>query len=154
MFLLFAFIGLLLVNCANDDEQFVFANAIELSLTDSSGNDLLNPETPNSIDITKIKLFYLVKGQLQEINDPTKDYPRNYFVYHHENNYRIRIFLNPSEDTELLETVIKWSDTDADTIIAAFKRTTSTVVIQKIWINEKPFWTYNDKSELYFHLVK
>lgn len=151
----FVVVAVVLAGCAgNNVKKVVIDNTIEFRLVDSLGNDLLNPENPNSIDKTKIKLFYLINNELQEVFDPTKNYTRNFFIYQHEDGYRIRVFLNSSEKEELPETYIQWTESDTDTIKAKFRRTTSLVAVQKIWLNEKEIGFFNNKSKFYFNLIK
>jgi len=144
--------------CQKEDHEesnsVVVDNAIELALVDPEGNDLLDLQNENAIEQSKINVFYLINGSLQEVYDTSKDYPRNFLVYKHENQYRIRVFLNSEENEATPETYIQWSESDTDTIKAEFRRSPSSLTIDKIWLNEEGLWPSEDKKELYFTLTK
>ena len=153
--LLFSFIVLLAECTKNADPQVVVYNMVEFKVVDSNGNDLLDPENVDQIDESQIKVFYKVDGQWQEVFDANMDYPRNFFIYQGEYSYRMRVFLNDTESGVLPETLIQWSDSDADTIQAEFNRTSSSIVLQKIWLNGDPIVSLSsDSSDLYYTLIK
>ena len=145
-----------LFGCSSDDsqEQFNFDVGFEFSVTDNEGNDLLNPENPNSFNESDIKLFYLINGETVEFYDDNLDYPRNFLIYQNSDSYRIRVFLNYSETEELPETYIQWSKTDSDTIKSEINRSDTYVKIQKVLLNDNIIWNSSDNSEPYYQIVK
>jgi len=145
-----------LFGCSSNDnqEQFNFDVGFEFSVTDNEGNDLLNPDNPNSFNESDIKLFYLINEETVEVYDNNLDYPRNFLIYQNSDSYRIRIFLNYSETEELPETYIQWSETDSDTIKSEINRSNTYVKIQKVWLNDNIIWNSSDNSEPYYQIVK
>lgn len=150
---LFAFIG-----CDTDEgeEQVDIAVAINFSIRDSEGNDLLNPNNPNSFDESEVKLFYLIDGNLTEVYDGNKHSPRNFTMneYPPASEYRMTIFVNHSKTEEYPITYIKWNETDTDTIKTEIYRTGSLTEIRKAWFNGELVWESSYNSEPYFELIK
>lgn len=156
LILIMAFTMFLGCDSEGGEEQFVYDVAFEFDIKDSEGNDMLNPENPNSFDESAIKLFYLIEGNVTEVYDGNMDYPRNFRIYEYPpaSAYRIVIFLNHSETEEFPITYIKWNETDTDTISSEIYRTSSLVKIQKVWLNDEPIWNSSSNSEPYFELIK
>src|SRR5690606_16006177 len=148
----------LLSSCSSDDikEQFNLDVGFEFSIKDSEGNDLLNPQNPNSFNEPDIKLFYLVNGEVNEVYDGNMDYPRNFVIHEYPptSEYRIGVFLNHAETEELPITYIKWNETDTDTLKCEIYRTNSLTKITKLWLNDVQIWTSSDNTEPYFELIK
>ncbi|NLP59421.1 hypothetical protein [Lutibacter sp. B1] len=136
-------------------EQFNYQASIEFSILNSQNEDLLNPENSNHLDETKIKLFYVINGIKQEVNNPNYDYPRGFRIYKHENEYRIGVTLNSNELTEKPITYIQWNDNDIDTIEVVFNRTQNSVLQNMIWLNGTQVWERgNNTIDPYFVLIK
>ncbi|TRZ41639.1 hypothetical protein [Robertkochia solimangrovi] len=154
-FALFVFLQLIL-SCSADNEQenFVVNTMVEFKLSDDQGNDLLNPKNPNAYEESQIRLFYSSNDALVEVYDPLMDHPRNFLIYPHENEYRIRIFLNNDSNEERPVTVIQWSATNQDVLKAEIRRTSNAELIQTIWLNETLIWDTSHHTEPYFELVK
>lgn len=129
--------------------------SIELSILNSQNEDLLNSENPNHLDVKKIKLFNVINGKKQEVYDPDMDSPRNFFIFKHENEYRIRLFLNHTETSEKPITYIEWNDSDTDTIEVTYNRTKTSLLQNKIWLNGIQIWESGDNTIVpYFVLRK
>jgi hypothetical protein len=64
----------------NENDMFNLDRAIEISIKDSHGNDLLNPNNENSFQNNDIKLFYVIDNKSVEVYNPNNDYPRNFFI--------------------------------------------------------------------------
>jgi hypothetical protein len=141
-------------NSDNGQEQFSFDVGFELSVKDMDGNDLLNPENANSFKASEIKIFYLINGVMEEVYKADKDYPRNFFIYKHENEHRIRVFLNHSETEETPETYIKWNETDTDVLGAKVNQTPFNVKIDNIWLNGNLIWSASENAEPYYAMIK
>jgi len=128
---------LFLFSCDSDKiEGFVYDVDINLYITNSNGDDLLDQSILNSYDQSKIKILYLVKGELIEKPNGT-DSSRNFFIYKQDNHNIIRIFLNNSNEEQYLETYIQWSENNTDTIKIEYNRTSNSVTKKTIWLNDK-----------------
>lgn len=143
---------------SNDMEAQYSSNievGIEFSILNSQNEDLLNPENPNHLDVTKIKLFYLINGEKQEVYNPNLDSPRNFRIFKDENEYRIAVFLNHTETSEKPITYIQWNDSDIDTLEVDINRTQNSILQNEIWLNGIHIWERGDDTiEPYFVLRK
>lgn len=124
-------------SCTSDEvkNQDNIDVSLELSITNSNGDDLLDPKNTNSFDHSKIKLFYLVDGKQVEVFDGTKQSPRNFYIDQKEGHYLLTVFLNHSETEQYPETYIQWNENNIDIIKAEFRKTKNTVLKKTIWFN-------------------
>lgn len=93
-------------------------------VVDEDGNDLLDPNTPNFINIKNISSYYLVNGELKEPLDVLK-LPLGYsnidtlgIIQDDNRKYHLMsILFNPIPNRDnIATTYIKWSENDTDTI--------------------------------------
>lgn len=126
----------------------------EFSVFNSQNEDLLDTATTNHYDKSEIKLFYEIDGTLKEVYDPTMDYPRNFIIYKHENEYRIRVFLNYTATSDRPITYIQWNKYDNDTIKAFYERNNNSVLKRKIWLNGIEIWNWTTNGNEYYKILK
>lgn len=154
----FFFTLFMLLSCDNsnpEESSDIIDTGIEFSIFNSQNGDLLDPKNPNSLDVSNIKIFYVVNGEKQEVYNPNFTYPRNFRIFKHENEYRIGVSLNDTETTEKTITYIQWSSTDTDTIEATFDRTGGSILKNKLWLNGDQVWERGDNTtDAYFALTK
>ncbi|MBB6680266.1 hypothetical protein H4O20_02300 [Aequorivita sp. 609] len=148
-----------LTACSKDNETekvaVFFDTAVEISLKDHSGIDMLNPNNQNAYRADEIKIYYLVNGEKQEIFDPNMDYPRNFLIYQNENEYRIRIFQNSVETEELPITYVEWNENETDTLQAEYDRTYNNQPrVQKVWFNGELKWDGQNGEKGFFTIIK
>ena len=147
----------LLLGCSknsDDENQFSLGAVIELGIRNSAGVDLLNPNNQESFNESDIKLFYLINGNVEEVNNPTADLPRNFQIFEQNGSYRIGISLNYSESEELPITYVQWNETDTDTLKCKIRRTSSLVTAEKVWLNDELIWDESSNNEPYFEIIK
>ena len=145
-----------LMNCTSDDtqERFNYDVRFDFSIKDGEGNDLLDPESPNSFDGSKIKLFYLISGELEEVYDGSLDNPRNFLIFQQGGDYNIRVFVNHSETEEIPKTYVRWNETDTDTISCEIYRTNTLVKVEKVWLNDELIWLASENITPYYEIIK
>ena len=137
------------------EEQYNLDTSIEFSVYNSQNEDLLDTGNTNHLDVTNIKLFYLINGEKKEVNNPNYDNPRGFRIFKHENEYRIAVSLNNTETSEKPITYIQWNDNDIDTIEVAIKRTQKSILQDEIWLNGIHVWERgNNTIDPYFMLRK
>ncbi len=145
------------VACDKSEDQVIYSSSFptgaEFSIFNSQNEDLLNPNNPNHLDVSSIKIYYLVNGEKQEVFNPNYDNPRNYRIYKNNNDYRIGIALNNLETEEKSTTYIEWNDKDIDTIEVSYIKTLIGTQ-DKIWLNGKQIWDHESNTEPYFKLIK
>lgn len=146
------------ISCEKSDDvtdQYNLDVGIEFSIQNSNNEDLLDPQTPEHINTNQIKLFYLLEGKKQEVYDSNMDNPRNFLIYKHENEYRIGITPNFSEESSKPVTYIQWNDADIDTIEVSYERTPRAVIQKEIWLNGDLIWERsNNQNDPFFVLTK
>ena len=150
-------ISLMIIGCSKEKENedaFNLDVGVEFSIVNLDGEDILNPNHPNSLKESDIKLFYLIDGVKEEVYNGNYDYPRNFMLYEHQNEFRIRIFQNYSDKEDKPITYIQWNDVDTDTLETTYERTSNAVIQRKIWLNGNLLWEPNSGIEPFFVLTK
>jgi hypothetical protein len=147
--------------CDNTDEKGILGlthdTSVEFSVFNDQNEDLLNPENPNHIDISKIRIFYIIDGVSHEFNNlnVNGDGSGVLRIVKHENEYRIRILLNNYDKSEKTVIYIQWNDKDRDMIEASFKTAYNLYKPGKIWLNEKLVWEFTfGIDQAYFKIIK
>lgn len=133
---------------------FIVSIEFDFSVSNSQDVDLLDPATPNHIEEDDIRLFYEIDGKILGVYNPYMDNPRNFMIYEHENEYRIKVVLNDSDATEETITHIQWNEDDTDVIKATFTRTENTVRVSGVWLNDTQIYDSNDGEIKYYKLIK
>jgi len=152
-YLFFFLSALFFASCTDDNEQVIVDTDINISVKDEDGNDLLNPDNSNSLNQNEFKIFYEINGEQIEFYDENLDYPKGFFVYQHENEFRIRIFPSTDKNALYLITYIEWSKMDTDTIRCEIERKESSTICKKVWFNEELVWQAYD-TERFFEIIK
>lgn len=124
---------------SNDDNKdfYMYVNiSTYFSVFNVQGDDLLDPENPNHIDTSKIKIFYVINGVKKELTDN----PKKYELYTKEqkniNAYSIEVIMNDSEKIKKSITYVQWNEKDTDTIEATYVRDKKNVIYPKeVWLN-------------------
>jgi hypothetical protein len=143
-----------LLSCNKDDnEQVIIDTAINISVKDTEGNDLLNANSLNSLNQNSFKVIYEINGEQIEVNDENLDYPKGFFVYQHGNEYRIRVFPNTDKNSSYPITYIKWSEMDTDTLKCEIDRNGNSEICKKVWFNNELVWQAYD-TERFFVIIK
>jgi len=128
------------VGPANIDRIFDF------SVFNSLDVDLLDPLTTNHYESNEIIVFYEIDGEKIRVANPT--------IYQHENEYRMRLYLNDSNASDNSITYIQWNTSDIDTLEAVFKRTEFSVEKRTVWLNNLEIWDWTIDDEGYYKLIK
>lgn len=137
LFLLFITFTLI-TSCTDKEEEQNsdhIQSAITLIIKNSEGDNLLNPTTTNSINTSKIKVFYLVDGEKVEYSEAYLAYPKGYRVLEEQNEYKIIIFTDNANASTKETTFIQWSENDEDKIDVLYEKIESSLFISKVWIN-------------------
>ncbi len=146
---------MLLISCNSDgNEQFFIDTSITISVKDINGTDRLDPQNPNNLNESDIKLYYLKDGEAQEVFNGNLDHPKGFFIYEHQEEHRIAIFPNVDRSEEYPVTYIQWSEQDMDTIKCKIKRTSSSEVCTEVWFNNDLKWDSSQPVERYFEITK
>jgi len=149
---------LVLFSCSkkenSSEEQYNFDVNMEFSLVNLQNEDLLDSSTENHYNESDIKLYYLINGEVEEVFNEQYHNPRNFMIYKHENEYRIRVTLNNSETSQKPLTYIQWRENELDTIEVEYLRTSKAVIKEKIWLNNQLIWERGNDTDAYYVLEK
>lgn len=150
---------LVLISCHDQNDCCGIASAnIDISIVSENGTDLLDPENLNSFNENHIRIYHLTDGEFEEVNLPNLDYPMGFFIIDDmpDSVYRIRIFGDVFNESEVVTSLVKWSDSDTDTLKYKVYRSEggSTVGITKVWFNNIEVWDESSQTERYFEIIK
>lgn len=110
---------------------------------DDDGNDLLNPNQSfeKSIDLNELRIFYVIDGEEILVHNPMMDAPKGFKLNPPQGKYEhyfLTIGLN-SKTTET-RTLIKWSETDVDTVDARIVKGEGYEICTKMILNGSEIW--------------
>lgn len=140
---------LIVLSSCNSDNNMQETNieaGIEFYLLDSNGNDLLDPNNPNSIDLGILRVYEIINGEEVEINNPNLDGPRGFVLFEPEgiyDKYRLSLGLNTTEITNPT-TIVKWTTTDTDIFKSEYNRGDNFIICTKILLNDEVVWQTED----------
>ncbi|RZJ73245.1 hypothetical protein [Flavobacterium sp.] len=130
----------ILFSCSSDSdspERFTLDTTVHLKLQNASGENLFN--TPN-FNPDDFRIFNIIDGQAEEVSNGNLDYPRNFMMIEAESGTVMRLFLNDNQRMEFPETIVKWNATQSDTLRAGYRLSTSSIIIEKVWLNGDLVW--------------
>ena len=141
---------LMLLSSCNSDNNMQETNIeadIGFYLLDSNGNDLLNPNNPNGIDLDIVRVYEIINGEEVEINNPNLDGPHGFVLLEPEgiyDKYRLSLGLNIKEISNPTTTIVKWNTTDIDIFKSEYNRGDNFIICTKIWLNNDIVWKTSD----------
>lgn len=150
------FVFIFIVSCSSDEtKNAVFiGGGVEFNVLDIQGNDLLNPQIESNFNNTEnIKIYFVINGEAVLFDKPNLDLPKGYLIYKKENEdvYRMGLFVNLEGNTTT--TLIKWNNTETDTIKCEIERKGNYYIsVSKVWYNN--VLKYDGDGEIYFEIVK
>ncbi|SFB90195.1 hypothetical protein INR75_07870 [Zunongwangia sp. SCSIO 43204] len=128
--------------------------AVEITVQNEKGQNLLDPKTEGAINPEDIKLYYVEDGKAQEVYDETSDLPKSFMIFQTGGTYRMRILQNHVDSDDRPLTLIQWNETDVDTIQSEYLKGDRYIIQDKIYYNGKLSWSTGDSFEPYFEVVK
>lgn len=130
--------------CKKIDGPVNISAAANILLLDTEGNNLLT--SPQKVKIEDIQLYYVNDGQAVSANNGLMNAPKGFEIIKDQNGQEfLRVYLNINDDKYPL-TLIRFSESDTDTIKTEFSRNNESVLCSKIWYNEILKWDVNDRS--------
>ena len=154
--LLIVLVAFSIISCSFEDiKNAVFiSGGVEFNVLDIQGNDLLNPQIESNFNNTEnIKIYFVINGEAVLFDKPNLDLPKGYLIYKKENEdvYRMGLFVNLEGNTTT--TLIKWNNTETDTIKCEIERKGNYYIsVSKVWYNN--VLKYDGDGEIYFEIVK
>lgn len=154
--LLIVLVAFSIISCSSEDtKNAVFiSGGVEFNVLDIQGNDLLNPQIESNFNNTEnIKIYFVINGEAVLFDKPNLDLPKGYLIYKKENEdvYRMGLFVNLEGNTTT--TLIKWNNTETDTIKCEIERKGNYYIsVSKVWYNN--VLKYDGDGEIYFEIIK
>ncbi len=113
---------------------------LDLRLLDMQGNDRLNPASPGAVDLSKIKVYYVIDGKEKLFYRGNLTAARGYLVHAPEGAgeryYSLRLFFNIESKEEVTTTIVEWGDGHRDVFKVAFIRKENRISQRSIWLND------------------
>ncbi|WP_026727857.1 hypothetical protein [Flavobacterium denitrificans] len=136
--------------CDSKDEDilcFNYDTSMSFSVLNAKGEDLLDPEIPNGFDVSKIRLFYEINGEVKEqgLNPDFRAIFKNMIT----NKYQITIPLNSSDLNKKTVTYIQWDEKHADTLQSTFDTRHCYTGVDKVWLNNELILDGYNKKYVY-----
>ncbi|GAW90669.1 hypothetical protein FPS14_contig00083-0006 [Flavobacterium psychrophilum] len=96
------------------------------------------------------RIYYKNGNEYIEQNNSNLDYPKNFFINSETNPISMKLFLNHLSTETNPITVVKWNDTESDTLKTFFRRGTDNntdyEICEKIWLNDALIWDINNNQ--------
>jgi len=155
--LIFSFTLVLLLSCKKTKEEsaIVLSSNVDINLVDAAGNDLLDPNIPNTYNNNRISISYVTNGNPIVYHD-NSDYPNGYFIFKEnmDSLYTIRVFLNFDKNEKYPTTLIHWKNNETDTIRTKFKYINKNIILDSLWYNGVLKWDFNMNKRSLIEIVK
>ena len=141
-------------SCSKDEvpgSAVVFDMIVFITISDSQGNNLLDPNQQGNYDPNHIKIFYERNGKLEEFYESHLDMPRNFRIDppEFERDYGMALAL----DSE--KTVIQWNENESDTIQAELYKTDDPHIrVTKVYFNGELKWDAADLIDREITIIK
>lgn len=135
---------LMTTSCSKDEvpgSAAVFDMMVFITILDSQGNNLLDPNQDGFYDPSKIKIFYERNGKLEEFYESHLDMPRNFRIDPpgFGRDYGMALALASEK------TVIQWNEHESDTIQAELYKTDDPHIrVTKVYFNSELKWDVED----------
>lgn len=138
-------LGIIISSCSKKSQEMaVLDTYIDIKLTDMSGNDLLNSQSPNSYNNSNIEIFYLQNGSEQFYYCGNCDHQKGYYFFERDNKFVMRLFANFESQNNNSNpiTYIQWNESDRDTIQCKYYRSGNgnSINCTKVWYNGEIAW--------------
>ncbi len=148
--ILIALIAVLAIGCSKDEGCgcTIISLAANISLKNNAGEDLLNPDNPNSYKKRDIKTYYLIDGE------QTRAGQYDNFYEDEDGVFRYGVMVNYEGSDEYPITYIDWNETDRDTIKSEIYRTKNQTRAIKFWYNGELVWDAENGNAPEFTIIK
>ncbi|GLU55247.1 hypothetical protein [Dyadobacter frigoris] len=131
--------------------------SVDIRVTSSKGEDLLDPANKNKI--TDFKVYHGTDKENVLFNQPNLDAPSGYSIKKNEkeNYYYLQVLLTTpysQEPSAKTTTYLKIGSYELDTIQASYFSTTPSIKLSKVWFNNNITWDATSNTQMLFEIVK
>ena len=145
-----------IMSCKKDEEERMVGYYVDMgfyiSIKSNLGEDLLDPNNPNSYKSDDIKILYLRDGKMQEVFNSAMDFPRNFRIDEYDDGYKMLVFLDDSETNT--KTFVKWNATEIDEIEVEVVREDTYTGYTKTKFNGQSICADNMKDCKLYEIIK
>ncbi len=139
-YILFVIAFVMFLGCEKDERSVekpdaFYSTVMEFAFKNKSGNDMLDPDTPEAFDHSLIETFIMKSGSKEVITNGSSN------LFSKERGF-YTLLLNLTNQT----TYLKLSETTTDTIVTEIKSGSNFAYITKLWYNGE--LVYNDETAL------
>lgn len=160
----------------NGNDMMVVDTAVSISYLDSNGQDLLDPETPNSYNIDKFKIYHYRNGEKILFYRWHLDYPYGFYIHKGTivdslplqhwpagcpiENYYLSITATnenvEARDSSEFEsiTLIELNANETDTINRTIRKVHNSLWCRKVLYNGILVWSWEDNTTRVFTIEK
>lgn len=131
----------------SENNNMVLDTYIDAYVVDHDGNDLLNTNQKNAINLDKLTLVYLVDDKEVLYNESNLDAPHGFILISpkvESDKYSLRIFLNSRYENSV--SYLKWDEHNTDTLSVTISKTRSSVICTSVSLNGEQVWDINHNS--------
>ena len=156
---LFLIVFMLSTSCSTDDlrQNINIEAGTGFFVENELGEDLLNPNHPNSINFENIDIYHIVNNREVNAYNVNSDSPRGISLEspnHNYNKYYLSLGLNIIEEDEITYTIVQWDEENRDLFKVQFDKGNGYLISIKCWVNDKLVWDIYDGDERFFKLIK
>ncbi len=156
---------LVVITSCNDDSDCCLnvplgLDIVSFSVFSESQSDLLDPNSANTLNTSKIRILEKDTNGFIEIYEPNLDSPYGFSIYDTEDVYQMKLYLskNNGVDSSINRTaLIKWNESISDTINIDLVRESRNIIrVKKIFYNSEKVYDENlsEDNIPYFKVVK
>lgn len=148
-----------ILGCKKENSEIrsgiVIDTGMRFKVFNTKNEDLLAPSTSQGLNVSEIKLFYVVDNNEQYVFNANSDAPNGFVIHHNELGNWIGIGLNSIEAIKKPITIIQWNENNRDTIEVTFDRRNGSVEKNKVWLNGNLIWEkYKDATDKIYRIIK
>lgn len=133
-------IGILLslTACKKEGHSFALSTGLYLSIVNSAGLELLDPNSDNNINVRNTDLYYIINGKKERQFHGNLDYPKMFTIEKYMGDYLIKVFLNTDTDKDGFSvSILEYEGYPSDTIKARVHKNINSTYTSDVWINDK-----------------
>ena len=141
--LLGCILSITLFGCNKTGPGTNISNEVRITVLNQDGEDLLDPDNPSAIDLDQVKVYYELNGVKTEINRGNLTYPKMFRIEepgYNTDKYRVLLFMNIEDDSEITTTYFKWNSERTDvfkSLVERPKGSNGSVYGKKTWFNDE-----------------
>ncbi|MBI9055997.1 MAG: hypothetical protein JEY96_19405 [Bacteroidales bacterium] len=152
----------IVLSCDKEEDIMLDVDlGVGISYIDGLGQDLLDPNNPNSYDTDQFKIYHYKNGEKVLFQMANLDNPKGYFVFKEANMEYYRLAISEpnsyteeeSEEYETL-TLLELSSTETDTINIVIRKGNNFLETRKVYYNNILVWAWEDAKARNFIIEK